>query len=261
MGPALPPRPSFPCPSAWSLGQEGIKGEKVAAGPRRRCPAGCCPGGTPDSPWLFPVEAPDQGLAHAGHADHAVAEALQLVQDHARGVVHVVLTAAPGKDGNKVSWGRKGREFPGGSWPASLLTPVGPAATPGTGVRDAGPRLTPGEGTAHGAKPRESCPGEKDRVEWECGSGAGVQSHVLLRNWADAAAQGSQVNAGQHVFNVPGNSWRRGGMIQVFLRNEIPTFCLCQSASARWVGLRVCWNLGIGRRCRFQPGGKPLESQ
>lgn len=50
-------------------------------------------------------------------------------------------------------------------------------------------------------------------------------------------------------------------MIQVLLRNEIPTFCLCQSMSVRWVDLRDCCNLGIGTRCCFQEGGKPLESQ
>lgn len=81
-----------------------------------------------------------------------------------------------------------------GSEPASLLIPVRTAATPGTGMCDTGLWLTLGEGTAQGAKPRESCPGGKDQVEWECGSGAGVQSHVLLGNWAGTAAEGSQVN-------------------------------------------------------------------
>lgn len=61
------------------------------------------------------------------------------------------------------------------------------------------PWLTPGEGTAPGAKPQESCPGGKDQVEWECGSGAGVQSHMLLGNWADTAAEGSQVNTGSMI--------------------------------------------------------------
>lgn len=190
------------------------------------------------------MEAPDQGLAHASHADHAVAEALQLVQDQARSVVHVVLTAAPGRDGNKVSWGRKRWEFPAGSEPALLLIPLRPAATPGTGVCETGPWLTPGEGTARGAKPQESCPGGKDQVKWECGSGAGVQSHLLLSNWADTAAEGSQVNTVEHVFSIPGNSWRRRGMIQMFLRNEIPVF-YPQSMSVRWMGLTDSSNLRI----------------
>lgn len=44
-------------------------------------------------------------------------------------------------------------------------------------------------------------------------------------------------------------------MIQVFLRTEIPTFCPCQSASVRWVGLRVCWNLGLEEGAAFSQVG------
>lgn len=122
-----------------------------------------------DSPWLFPVEAPDQGLAHASHADHTVAEALQLVQDHARSVVHVVLRAAPRKDGSKVSWGRRRWEFPGGSEPASLLIPVRPAATPGTGVCDTEPWLTPGK--AQPKVPNHGNPVQEGRIRLN-GNGA-----------------------------------------------------------------------------------------
>lgn len=140
------------------------------------------------------MEAPDQGLAHTSHADHTVAEALQLVQDHTRSIVHVVLRAAPRKDGNKVSWGRKRWEFADGSEPALLLTPVRPAATPGTSVCDTGPWLTPGK--AQPKVPKHGNPVQEGRIRLNGNGagGAGVQSHMLLSNWADTAAEGSQVN-------------------------------------------------------------------
>lgn len=38
-----------------------------------------------------PVEAPHQGLPHPGHGEHPEADLLQLVEDQARRVVHMVL--------------------------------------------------------------------------------------------------------------------------------------------------------------------------
>lgn len=70
---------------------------------------------------------------------------------------------------------------------------------------------------------------------------------MLLGNWADTAAEGSQVNTVERVFSIPGNSWRRREIIQVFLRNEIPVF-YPWSMSVRWVGLRDSSNLGIGTK-------------
>lgn len=151
---------------------------------------------------------------------------------------------------------RRRWEFPGGSAPALLLIPVRPVAAPGTGVCDTGPWLTPGK--AQPKVPKHGNPVQEGRIRLN-GNGAGVT--MLLGNWADTAAEGSQVNTVTTFFNIPGNTWRKRGMIQLFLRNEIPTFCLYQSMSVRWVGLRECWNLAIGTRCCFQPGGEPLESQ
>ena len=48
----------------------------------------CSPGG---GLLCLSVQAPHQGLAHSGHGEHTEADLLQLVEDHAGGVVHVVL--------------------------------------------------------------------------------------------------------------------------------------------------------------------------
>lgn len=76
------PPPMFEC---LESGAERNWEEKsvgpVCADPRRMQP----------SPSLLLVEAPHQGLPHAGHAHHPVPAALQLVQHHPRRVVHVVL--------------------------------------------------------------------------------------------------------------------------------------------------------------------------
>lgn len=88
-----------------------------------------------------------------------------------------------------------------GSEPASLLIPVRPAATPGTGMCDTGLWLTPGEGTATG--PNHGNPVQEGRIRLNGNVAQGLVSRAkccLVTGWH--CSRGFTDKHSERVFNV-----------------------------------------------------------